>query len=727
MNSKSPQSAYKWRFFRAGGVDQILIQNGADIARLPELDLKLWFALAMPCEGVEADPVLLAMLDSDKDGRIRPPEIAAAASWADSAFVDLNDLFSPADSIAISRIKDAEIRASARQVLDSLGKTEAKDISLSDLGSVYKGLASTLLNGDGVIPPDEALEPETRQAVADILSCMGGVPDRSSKLGIDSDILDRFFSQAAALVAWMDLGRANAHSLLPAGEGTADALAALNAVRAKVDDFFARVRLADFDPRALEALNRSESEYLALAAKDMTIEAAELAAFPLALVKPGASLPLEKGLNPAWEGAIASFIDKTIEPLIGSAGRLSSADWEGLKSALEPFQKWQAAKPATSVGALGETRLRELLGSGQKARIATLMAEDAALKPRFDRLDAVEKLLRMRMGFVRLLNNYVNFAEFYQTRSSIFLAGDLYLDARACHLCLDVADAGRHAALAGLSGIYLAYCDLRREGGQKRSIVAAFTDGDADNLMPGRNGVFFDRKGRDWDASITKIVSNPISIREAFWSPYKKLQRTIEEMIAKRAAGAEAGASDKLTNLAASAVNLDKAKPDAIPKKIDVGTVAAMGVALGAIGAGLSALATGLMGLAWWQIPLVFVGLVLLISLPSMILAWMKLKRRNIAPLLDANGWAVNTRARINTPFGAAMTDRAKVSARVSGSVKDPFAERRTRWPFVVALLLVVAACLWTLDRRGSLNRWSGGLIGTAAQSVECPARDTAQ
>jgi len=31
--------------------------------------------------------------------------------------------------------------------------------------------------------------------------------------------------------------------------------------------------------------------------------------------------------------------------------------------------------------------------------------------------------------------------------------------------------------------------------------------------MVGRNGVFYDRKGRDYDATITKIVASPISLR----------------------------------------------------------------------------------------------------------------------------------------------------------------------------------------------------------------------
>src|SRR5260370_2038190 len=111
--------------------------------------------------------------------------------------------------------------------------------------------------------------------------------------------------------------------------------------------------------------------------------------------------------------------------------------------------------------------------------------------------------------------------------------------------------------MASLAGTYLAYCDCARKGSnEKMQILAAFTDGDSDNLMVGRNGVFYDRKGRDWDATISKIVDNPISIRQAFWAPYKKFVRMTEEQIAKRAAAADAAATDQLSQ-AASLANVD--------------------------------------------------------------------------------------------------------------------------------------------------------------------------
>src|SRR5208283_6118559 len=141
-------------------------------------------------------------------------------------------------------------------------------------------------------------------------------------------------------------------------------------------------------------------------------------------------------------------------------------------------------------------------------------------------------------------------------------------DARSCDLCLPVHDAGRHALLASLSQSYLAYCDcVRRKDKEKRSIVAAVTGGGTDNLMVGRNGVFYDRKGDDWDATVRKLVENPISVRQAFWSPYKRFIRLVEGQFAKRAKSADdesnkkievtatetAGPSDKKAEAAADA------------------------------------------------------------------------------------------------------------------------------------------------------------------------------
>ena len=74
--------SYKWKFFRAGGFDQVKLESGADLANLDQLDQKLWVALACPTHGLEFDSRTLDLVDTDKDGRVRVPEVIAAAKWA---------------------------------------------------------------------------------------------------------------------------------------------------------------------------------------------------------------------------------------------------------------------------------------------------------------------------------------------------------------------------------------------------------------------------------------------------------------------------------------------------------------------------------------------------------------------------------------------------------------------------------------------------------------------
>lgn len=337
----------------------------------------------------------------------------------------------------------------------------------------------------------------------------------------------------------------------------------------------------------------------------------------------------------------------------------------------------------------------------------------------------VERLARYHRDFAQLLNNFVAFRDFYsRQRPAIFQVGTLFLDGRSCDLCVRVEDAGRHAALAGLAKSYLAYCDCRR-GAETMTIAAAFTDGDSDNLMVGRNGVFYDRQGRDWDATITKVVENPISIRQAFWAPYKKLVRMIEEQVAKRAAAGEAAADAKLDATAAGTANVDKKAAET--KKIDVGTVAALGVAFGAIGTLLATIVgylVGLFTLPFWQLVLAVVGIVVLISTPSMVIAWLKLRQRNLGPILDANGWAVNGQVKLNVPFGASLTKVAALPANAGTSLAVKYPEPPTALPKLVMTLVGIAFVLSLLNHFGVISTLTGGRFGAepaTAARVESP------
>jgi len=689
---------HTWQFFKAGGVTQVLLETGDDILNLEHLDPKLWVALACPTHGMDLDARTLYHLDTDKDGRIRVNEVIEAARWVGQNYNDPGQLFRGGDSVQLSNIKDQAILAAAKRMLASCGKADAQAISLGDLSIAREAFAQMPFNGDGVIRPDCTDLEDVRKAIADIIATLGGVPDRNGVLGVDKERVEAFFAQAKAVCDWY--AKAD-KSILPLGpEKTALAAQAVDQVKEKIDDYFARCRLAGYDPKAAALLNPKDSDYLAVAPDELSRSWQRIAGLPLSRIEPARPLPLLAGLNPAWEAAMARFASVAVVPLLGSQeAALTEQDWQELKSRLGPYYAWQADRPKTKVEGLGIQRLRALLSGDLQARIMDLIDRDMALAPEAAQFSNLERLVLFQRDLVRFLRNFVNFADFYGGAGAVFQSGVLYMDSRACLLCMDVEDAAKHGNLAVLSGAFLAYCDCTRPDGKKKTIVAAFTAGDCDNLMVGRNGLFYDSSGLEWDATIIRIVSNPISIRQAFWSPYKKLIRWIDQMVAKRAEAAEAKATQKLTTgteqLAAQAS--PEATKAPTPRKVDIGTVAALGVGLGFITTALGTLLGVFIGLGP-MLPLGIIGaivcLVVFISGPSMALAYLKLRRRNLGPLLDASGWAINGWARINVPLGKVLTKTAKLPEGARVHLTDPLADKRFPWWSVIVLVAVAVVVI---------------------------------
>jgi len=714
--------AHAWSFVRAGGVDQVVFRSGQDIAQLRELDPKLWVALACPVQGLELDARTLAMIDADGDGRIRQPELVAACEWACARFVDPDALLGGGDRLAAQDLlAGSDLALEVRRVLRALQRPEDGELSLADVMGRRERLAALRFNGDGVVTVQTARDAPTQQVLARILASHGGareVKDRDGDPGVDRAMAEAFFADAQALRSWHARLAADAEAL-PLGERTLAAAQAVEALAAKVDDFFARCRVAAFDPHAVPALNPQPEAYAALAGQAIDAGAPALAALPLAPVTPAAALPLAGRLNPAWAEAVERLRRDAVQPLLGaSVETLDAAQWEQLCRRLAAARRWLAERPSSPLGPAGPAELDAWLGA--RPVVMALITEDESEEAHNARLAELEKLIRLRRDLLTLLRNFVSFTSFYLREGAIFQAGTLVMDGRSCELTVRVADAKKHAMVAGLAKTCLAYCDCTRAGEQgteKMGIVAAFTAGDTDFLFVGRNGVFYDRHGRDWDATITQLIENPTSVMQAFFAPYKKFVRVLEEQVARRAAASEASAQGALggvaTTLAATggAAPTEGATPPAsagrpaatprLPGRIDVGTVAALGVAMGSISAVLVAMFTKFVDLGPW-IPIALGGLVAAISGPSMLIAWLKLRQRSLGPLLDASGWAINGRMKVNVRLGGSLSRTAQVPAGARrlpprGADAEPgggFAGAMA----AAAVLAALAVLAWRLD-----------------------------
>lgn len=704
---------YKWDFESVGGTTRVKISKGEDIAHLNELDPKMWTVLSCPVKGLEIDEKSLAYMDCDADGKLRINDVICTSKWITAVLKDPDLLLEGKDSVDIDSINQEDecgkkLYSAAKQILENLGK-EGNVISLADTADIAAIFAKTRFNGDGVITEASSDDADQKAAIAAAVAATGGVADRSGAQGVNADLIESFYKALAEYAAWQEAAVA-----APYGDKTDAVIAAYHALDAKVKDYFVRSSLASFSPESLAVLDVQSARIEAISADNLTGKTDEIAAYPIVRITGKAEIDLSAPVNPAW----AAQFNTVVSAACSGKKTLTQADWAAIGAEFAAYEAWKGAKAGASVEALGLDAVKEFLAQDKKAALLDLVAQDAALAEEAGNIEMVDKFLHVFRDLYRLLRNFVTLHDFYEKDravKAVFQAGTLLVDQRECRFCMNVADMGKHSAAAATSGIYLIYCDCTTKTKPgKITIVAAMTVGDVGGIVVGKNAVYYDEHGLEWDAVITKIVDNPISIAQAFWSPYRRMATAIENLINKNAADKDAKLMKDATakiNSAPAALPADPSvaqKPaQAAPFDIGkfAGIFAALGMAVGMIGTALASLAKGIFALEWWQVILAFVGVMLVISGPAMIMAWLKLRRRNIAPLLNANGWAINASSKISIPFGETLTDIAKFPTL---KLKDPYAKKGIApwkaWLISLSSLVVVLAVLWVLN----LFAWAG-------------------
>lgn len=680
---------YEWSYSSFGGVVRVNVRTGEDIAHLRELDQKLWTVLSCPVHGLEFDEQTLRMIDTDGDGKIRVGEVVAAADWLTTVIKD-KDLLLKGDSVLPLNQINTECEAgkklygSARQILSNL-KLKKDSISIADTSDSVAIFAETGANGDGVITEASTPDEKLKEVIRAIIATTGSATDRSGAAGVTADHIEAFYAALADYATWKAAG---VPEIFPFGDNTQAALEACDALKDKVADYFMRCKLIAFDENAAPAVDVSVDRISAISADNLVAREEEIATYPLARPGKECVIPFD-GINPAWKARFYAL--RALVSFEGKDG-VNEAEWNALLDKFAPYVAWKASKKGDNVEPLGMETVTDLLQRDEKAALLDLVAADKALEEEANSIDEVNKLMHLYRDFYTLLRNYVIFTDFYspdQTQMSVFESGKLYIDQRCCRLCVRVEDMSKHADMAGLSGMFLLYCHcIAKSDGRTMDIVAVMTDGKTRNLRPGTNGIFYDREGRDYDATIVKVVENPISIKQAYWSPYIRFWNFVTGLINKSAAEKDEKAMASLQETATVAPADVAAKKQPFDIARYAGIFAAVGMAVGVLAAALAAIIAGIAKTPWWGILLIIVGIMLVISGPSCFIAWGKLRRRNLGPVLNANGWAINSNVIVNIPFGRTLTSVAKYPKM---DLDDPYKPRVPLWRKILRWVLILA------------------------------------
>ena len=698
------------RFRLLGRGTHPVVDSAADLSRLPELDDAHWVATAAPIATLRGDPAFYRALDRDADGRIRSDDVRAATTWL-FEHLDAPDAVEQGHTTLRREALRVDATDHAR-LLRAFGHV-AGQVEEVGLESVRKTIAEEEAKGlsaKGRVLPTAAGRDDVREMLEAVVTATGGVPHPSGEAAVDRDTLTAYGEALRGWLAWEALGAAEATR--PLGEATGAAADAVEAVAAKVAQYFLLCDAVALDPNLAPATRVQAADADLL---EPTAAQELLARAPVAPPRPEPVLRLDDALNPAFRAAIERLFSAAAQPLLGAGEALSRDAWRQLQERLAPFVAWREATPAIASSGLDLDAVRgHVTDTDRLAEVDALLQASVAGAVAVDSLRLLERLVLLQAHLLRFANNFVALPELMSADAKgLMEQGRLVMDGRVFDLALRVTDPARAETFGKMSPIFVMYVKVGAKAGEWTDELAVpVTAGERGHLVEGKWGVFFPTEGGELHAQVRAIASSPISIKEAVFAPFRTLSKAIQAAADKAAtsktSAMEASVSEAGSEVAQTAQvpapPAEAAQPSAeagAPSSSWAGQLplllAGAGIALAAVGSSLAyvvdvvsqaagSLASAMLGMGLHlMLPtsaqgvavvlalplallLLLVGLLvvpfLIYAIPVAFATWLRLRQRDLGVILEGAGWAVNERLMLERSHAVRLTRRPLVSPR---------------------------------------------------------------
>ena len=729
-------------FQKYGGIHQLRIESAEDLAFIHQLHPARWAATSVQVESLQCDPAFREYLNQDGSGTIRAEHLRAAVTWIFHMMANRDRMAASSDVLRLSdldtsREEGRQLREAAIHILGQLKVENLEEISLEQVRMFRNTYGMTSPNGDGVLPPQHVSDPAAAQLANDVLERVGGTKDVSGQDGINEGHLSQFLDGARNYLAWKALAEDDgAAGLLPWGDDTAAAAKLTSEFDAKIEQFFWQCDLVKLDARTAERICLSEEELQKLVGSDLQAMERQLAQAPLQTPNAEGVLNLEGPVNPYYQDQMDELRNRVLaraQP--DSHETLTRIGWQQVKAIFEPYGAWQAKKPSDGVDELSETTLKEYLEGPAQKKLLQLLLEDLAVKDEVMKVTTLEKLTLYQRWLLELANNFVNLSALYDpSRRALFELGNLIIDGRELAFTMKVRNRAEYKKIAQASKMFLVYAEiiLPQEQGRSFEIAAALTGGSQGVIEIGKRGIFYDLQGKEWDARVVDMVDNPISLGEAIKSPFVKAKKLLSEKV-EAFVGTRAGALEKTTTEIATKMEKGESlqQPAQVPSAGAAppsssgmrDLVLAGGIAFAAVGSSLVYLIKTLSQIDPLNAALALLALLLVVALFSALSGWNKLRRRDMSALLEACGWAVNSRMYMtrrlgylfsrtpHLPEGARKERRDLVTLFLRQTGHGAFRWTRVGLVSLLAALLTVAllSMLWGNQMKAFLQAWLSG------------------
>jgi len=653
---------------RYGGSLQVSIPSFdvlVEAVRIPETQ---WLATACPLEGLHCDPRFLAFVDTDGNKRIRVTELRAAVEHTARLLKSYQGADAASDVLALDALSEegGKLRDVAGILLETLKAGDRTRISLEQVRTSEKALRDTGQNGDGIVAP--ALLPEPLRSLAGkLMACFPEVKNRAGQAGVDLPMLQRFREERSALLVHL----AEKVPVLVWGERSVEHARRIQEVRPLLDTYFLQCRLVAAQPEAVSSL-KLEAGRVQGALGDTQALARVVSELPVAPPEPGGALRWSRLYRGQAFERLEAFRKDVAVPLTGDMATLGDVAWRELCVRSDAILAWQSRLEASPLRMLVEA-LAGIPESELEALEAACRA-DLALKDKLDAVDELERLILYQRWLLTFANNFISMPDLYQTkRRALMEQGTLILGGRRYRLAVLVTNRASHAALTSQGTTCTLYVQVvAKDGGESYEVAVPATRGRSADLVVGKRGVFYDVEGREFDAVVTQVIRQPVSLWEAMTMPFGRIGQFISKKIEGMAAAGEKSLDESLEKsyaqgtLAPPAVPAPGA-PAATAAAGPGGFIAATGIAFAAVGSSLAFIVTQVRSLTVFDVISTAMIVAAVVMLPSGLLGWLKLRKRNLALLLEGSGWALNDRLKLTPDLAALITRRPRLpkSAKV--------------------------------------------------------------
>lgn len=673
---KSSSRRVRYRFERYGSASHLVIDDANDLKKAVDLDPALWVASSVPAACMNFDSEVLAVVDGNGDGRITHHELITAISWTLDVLKDHSGISEARATIRADQID--ETHPDGKAMRRSCGKIIARysvpddEISLEILHGIIKEIESRPASGSGVVLPEASSSTTVRELIEAVIRVTGGANHPDGAVGVNADSVENYKKTMSAYHSWK-----NSAPMTISVIAEASLEERFASVCGKIDQFFALCAWSGVGGGEIHvpAVQVSQSD-IALSGSEFILN--EVEKRPIADPNEEGVLQVAACKNAVYRLNLASFFDKVLSPVLGkNVTKIDADEWASVRPRLLEIESWLDAKPALADRVAAEEKIDRQNGDAGFSEIEELIAQSK--KSALDReyINLLKRLVLFQRHLLTLANNFVSFPHLYSRElRAAFEMGYLVLDGRRFNLAVAVQDRKAHVLQAKNSLMYVFYASVGNGPGEKAYEVAVpVTAGRKGNLWVGKRGIFIDLAGRERNAVITEIIENPISVAEAMVSPFKRLARMITGKIEEITQEAQSQL-DSFASGDADAYKVQQAEQGG-RRGLSGGSLLVGGsVAFAAIGSAIAYIANTLTKLTWWQFLASIGGVIAMVILPSAVLAFIKLRRRDLSAIIEASGWAVNARMRLTHRLGRCFTLRPDYP---SGSKGIPVHRRAAR------------------------------------------------